>query len=147
MTRGAFVVDNSVVMSWCFEDESSPYSEAALDALRTRRAVVPALWAYEAANVLAVAVRKRRLKRGDAQKIAEMLGRLPIEISSTPDRASIAALFALAQEAGLSAYDAAYLELARRESLPIATADSKLRKAARAAGILLFEPAGEEGAG
>jgi predicted nucleic acid-binding protein len=138
--RCDFVVDNSVVMSWCFEDEVTPYTEAVLDALRYGRALVPALWAYEAANVLAVAVRRKRLTRPDAQRFAEALRRLPIEVDGAPDRATVAPLFAAATGSGLSAYDAAYLELAQRAKLPLATADAKLKRAAKAAGVAVFDP-------
>jgi predicted nucleic acid-binding protein len=136
--RGSFVVDNSVVMSWCFEDEASPYADAALDALRRSCALVPAVWGYEAANVLVVAVRRKRLKREDARRFAATLRRLPIEAAPQPDKAAVAALLDLADETGLSAYDAAYLDLARREHLPLATTDAALRKAAVAAGVDLF---------
>jgi len=138
--RGGFVVDNSVVMSWCFEDEASPYTEAVLDALRRRRAVAPALWVYEAANALAVAVRRKRLKRDAALGFSEIIQRLPIETAPAPDRAAVAVLFDAALTSGLSAYDAAYVELALRERLPIATSDAQLRRAARAAGVALFDP-------
>ena len=138
--RGGFVVDNSVVMSWCFEDEASPYADAALDALRRGCALVPAVWGYEAANVLVVAVRRKRLKREDARRFAATLRRLPIEAAAPPDKAAVAALLDLADETGLSAYDAAYLDLARREHLPLATTDAALRKAAVAAGVDLFAP-------
>ncbi|MCK9459107.1 MAG: type II toxin-antitoxin system VapC family toxin [Proteobacteria bacterium] len=138
--RGGFVVDNSVVMSWCFEDEASPYADSALDALRRGRALVPAVWSYEAANVLATAVRRKRLKREDARRFAAALRRLPIEVAPAPDKTAVAALLDLADETGLSAYDAAYLDLARREHLPLATTDAALRKAAVAAGVDLLAP-------
>jgi len=134
------VVDNSVVMSWCFEDEATPYTDAVLDTLRRKKALVPSIWCFEAANVLSVAVRRGRLDAKDAARFAEILRKLPIEIASPVSRSDVPVLLALALETGLTAYDAAYLEAARREHIPLATIDSALRQAASAAGIECFEP-------
>jgi predicted nucleic acid-binding protein len=134
------VVDNSVVMSWCFEDEVSPYTDAVLDAMGRARALVPSIWCSEAANVLALAMRKRRLKPADAARFAELLRKLPIDVAPRDSRSDVARLLAVALETGLTAYDAAYLDLARREHLALATTDAPLRRAAAACGVDLFEP-------
>jgi predicted nucleic acid-binding protein len=133
-----FVLDNSIVMSWCFQDEASRYADAALDALETSEAIVPSVWPLEVANVLLVAERKRRLSRADTTRFVSLVRSLPILVEDeTPDRI-LGEILALAREYGLSSYDASYLDLAVRTSLPMATLDQHLRKAARRCGVPLW---------
>jgi len=133
-----FVIDNSVVMAWCFEDESSPYARAVQDALKTRHALVPRVWALEVANVLAVAERKKRITRSNAARFLVLLRSLPITVEAeTPERV-FGEISSLAMETGLTAYDASYLDLAIRQGLPLATLDADLRKAARKVGVAIL---------
>ena len=133
-----FVLDNSIVMSWCFQDEASKYADAALDALETSEAIVPSVWPLEVANVLLVAERKRRLSRADTARFVSLVRSLPILVEGeTPDRI-LGEIVALARQYGLSSYDASYLDLSIRTSLPIATLDQGLRKAARRCGVPLW---------
>lgn len=136
MTR--FVLDCSVTMAWCFEDEANRYSDAVLTALSTDQAIVPSLWSLEVANVLVVSERRGRLSREDAQRFLDLLAGLPITVS--PFAPEPAEALALAREHRLSAYDAAYLSLALRARLPIATRDRALRMAARATRVMPFTP-------
>ncbi len=132
----AFVLDCSVGMAWCFEDEADRYVDGVLDRLVGEPAVVPPLWPLEIANVLVVAERRRRLRKSDSARFLELIGALPIEVdSATPDPSH---LLAVAREHRLSAYDAAYLALAMREGVPLATRDRALGKAARRCGVSLF---------
>ena len=132
----AFVRDRSVGMAWCFEDEADRYADGVLDGLVEETALVPPLWPLEIANVLVVAERRRRLRKFDSARFLELVGALPIEVDTgTPDPSH---LFAVAREHGLSAYDAAYLALAMREEIPLATRDRALGKAARRCGVSLF---------
>ena len=134
MTR--FVLDCSVTMAWCFEDEADRYSDAVLAAPTAERAIVPSLWSLEVVNVLVVSERQGRLSREDGQRFLELLGGLPITVSSfAPEPAEV---MALARGHRLSAYDAAYLSLALRMSLPIAARDRPLRAAARATRVMVF---------
>ncbi len=137
MTR--FVLDCSVTMAWCFEDETDRYSEAVLTALSGGGAIVPSLWSLEVANVLLVSERRGRLSRGDGQRFLELLAGLPITVS--PFAPEAAEVLALARAHRLSAYDAAYLSLALRTRLPIATRDRALRISARATRVMPFTPA------
>ncbi len=131
-----FVLDCSVGMAWCFEDEADRYADAVLDRLVEESALVPPLWPLEIANVLVVAERRRRLSKSDSARFLELVGALPIEVdTATPDPFH---LLAVAREHGLSAYDAAYLALAMREGIPLATRDRALGKAARRCGVPLF---------
>jgi len=136
MTR--FVLDCSVAMAWCFESEADSYTDAVLRALPGRAAVVPALWPLEVANVLLVAERRRRLREADVVRFLDLLGELPIVVDSPLGIQDLAGLMALGREHRLSSYDAAYLRLAMRERLPLATHDRALRAAARAVGVEAF---------
>jgi predicted nucleic acid-binding protein len=134
-----FVLDCSVTMAWCFEDEADRYCDAVLGALSGGAAVVPGLWPLEVANVLIVSERRGRLRVEDAGRFLEHLARLPITIDPTvPDAGE---LLAVARAHRLSAYDAAYLQLAIRTRLPLATRDARMRAAARAARVGSFAPA------
>lgn len=129
------VVDCSVTMGWCFEDEQDAYSEVILEGLGPSGAVVPSVWAFEVANTLLVGERRRRLDKLDASKILAFLGSLPITIDEGSTRRALTSILALAREQNLSAYDAAYLELAMQEGLPLATRDLALKKAAASLGV------------
>jgi predicted nucleic acid-binding protein len=133
-----FILDCSVTMTWCFEDEADRYSDGVLAALATNSAVVPALWFLEIVNVLLVGERRGRLRPEDSRRFLEQLGDLPISMDAAiPDAVD---LLALGRTHGLSAYDATYLHLAMRERLPIATRDRSLRAAARTARVPTFVP-------
>lgn len=127
------VLDNSVVAGWFLEDQASPYTEAIGRMLEEDRAIVPALWPLEFANVLRTACKRKRIIASQAQEIIEQVCGLPIEIDT--DTAGPAELLALALRYDLSSYDAAYLELALRLQLPIATKDGPLRTAGEASGV------------
>lgn len=128
-----FVLDNSVVAGWFLEDQATPYTEAIARQLEDDRAIVPPLWRLEFANVLRTACRKQRLIASQACEVVEQVCALPIEID--PVTPSPAELLALALRYDLSSYDAAYLELALRLQLPIATKDGPLREAAMMSGV------------
>ena len=128
---GPFVVDNSVVMAWCFEDEAGKYADAVLERLTVAEAMVPAIWPLEVGNVLLVAERRRRLRRADSERFIALLRQLPIVVEQEDARRALGDVMALARDVRLSTYDASYLNVALRHGLPIATMDRDLRKAAR----------------
>lgn len=130
-----FVVDASMTLSWCFADEATPYSHAVLTALETTYAVVPALWPFEVANALALAERRRRITQEGIADFLEMLWRLPIQVERREALWIWQATITLARDHRLTAYDAAYLDLARREQLSLATLDDDLQKAGLALGV------------
>jgi predicted nucleic acid-binding protein len=127
-------------MAWCFEDESDDYTTAVLQALMTGSAVVPPLWALEVANVLLVAERRRRISIDASARYLELLRELPITVAEPDSVGELGELLLLGRAHRLSAYDAAYLRVARRERLALATRDPPLRAAARSAGIAIFAP-------
>jgi predicted nucleic acid-binding protein len=135
--RPRFVLDGSVALSWCFPDESTETGRRALESLAEAVVAVPGLWFLEVANALAVGERRGRLSADETTGALRLLARLPIQIDDRTGFPLAADLLALARSHGLSAYDAAYLELARRLSCPLATLDRRLQAAAVAAGIVL----------
>jgi predicted nucleic acid-binding protein len=134
-----FVVDNSVVMAWCFEDEASTYTEGVLDQLRQTQALVPAIWPLEVANVLLIAERRDRLNEAQTAHFAQLLQVLPILVEEADVKRILGSVLAVGRAHRLSAYDAAYLELAARQGLPLATQDSRLRRAASKAGVAVLQ--------
>jgi predicted nucleic acid-binding protein len=126
-----FVLDNSVVMSWCFKDETNEYADAVLDRLSEHGAVVPSVWPLEVVNVLLVAERRQRLKLADSVRFITLLSQLPIEVEYEWPENKMKDLLALGREQNLSSYDASYLDLAMRKACPIATLDERLRTAAK----------------
>jgi predicted nucleic acid-binding protein len=136
-----FVLDASVTMSWCFPDEATPYSRGVLASLEKTYAVVPALWPFEVANVLASAERRGRIAKEARNEFLAQLDELFIQIERRPALWLWQQILPLAQAHQLSGYDAAYLELAKREGLPFATLDDDLRRAALAEHIPLVEEA------
>lgn len=127
-----FVIDASVTAAWCLADEDAAEAEAAFDRLTMSDAVVPALWWFEVRNILIVSERRGRIDALATTEFLVDLARLPIRIDRDPDGEVV---LALARKHRLTAYDAAYLELARRQSAPLATLDRALAAAARSAGI------------
>lgn len=130
-----FVLDVSTTMAWCFEDEQTPLSERCLDLLVEDDALVPPLWRYEVANVLVVAERRRRLTAAAAAQFMALLGQLPI--TTADEDPELPVLVDVARRYELSAYDAAYLALAARHGLALATVDARLRDSAATAGVAL----------
>jgi predicted nucleic acid-binding protein len=134
-----FVLDNSVVMAWSFEDEIDEYADAVLDRLATARAIVPALWPLEVANALLMGERRKRSTEAETIKWTAILSSLPIVIDSDTNAHAWRETLNLARGHNLTAYDAAYLELAVRRGLPLATIDKMLKFAAKTVGVALFD--------
>ena len=132
----AFVLDASVTAAMAAMEERSEYVEQVEWRLIRESAVVPPIWWYEVRNFLVVSERRKRLKLEDSSEFLAILATYPIEIDPQvqQDRALLSA-----RSHGLSVYDAAYLELAQRRRLPLATLDRALAAAARAEGIQLLD--------
>ena len=134
----SLVLDCSVAMSWCFEEEAGDYADRVLDALEEGEAFVPSVWPLEVANVLVVAERRGRLKVGESARFLELLQSLPIFVEEVSLPRATGAVLSLARELDLSVYDASYLELAMRSGVALATHDQALANAADAAGVTRF---------
>jgi predicted nucleic acid-binding protein len=133
------VLDASVAMSWCFPDEQDPFAREVLRTLGEADAVVPAIWHLEIANALVVAERRGRVKSADTSRFLNLVQGLGVEVDAQTTVRAFGETLALTRRHGLSAYDAAYLELSMREGLPLATSDEALRQTARKLGVDLID--------
>lgn len=133
-----FVLDASIALSWCFPDESNAYADQVLDAIGPMTAVVPSIWAYEIANAMLVAQRRRRITEDHRNKVANMLNTLPIQTHDVTVSHTLKTISAQANSLDLTVYDAAYLDLAIRIGKPLATVDRRLREAANRVGVAEF---------
>ena len=140
----SFVVDSSVSLSWCFADERSDATDTLLQRVVDDGAVAPSLWPLEVLNVLVMAERRKRINAERRQRVAGFLRDLPISIDDATNGQAWQITAQLAARWQLSVYDAAYLELAQRLGLPLATLDKPLRVAAAALGVRLLGTAQDE---
>ena len=134
-----FVLDNSVTMRWFFGDGKPAelrYAGLVLDSLNKASAVVPVTWGLEVANVIARAEAKAIVTEARSRTFLELLEGINIEVDQATFSRSLSDTLQLARRYRLSAYDASYLELALRRSLPLATLDEDLQKAAKNAGVV-----------
>jgi predicted nucleic acid-binding protein len=131
----AFVLDTSISAVWALADEESPLAEVAANRLKTETALVPRIWWYEIRNLLVVSERRQRITFGDSAIFLDLLASYPIQVDQVEDEQAI---FRFARQHRLSFYDAAYLAVAERNNLGLATLDKNLESAARAAGIPLL---------
>ena len=125
-----FVLDCSVAAAWLFEDEATAETDALLDQLANGAALVPLHWRLELGNVLVQAERRGRITPAQVAASVEFVNRLPIEVDAETDTRSFREVLALARSTNLTTYDAAYLELAQRRGLSLATQDRALVRAA-----------------
>jgi predicted nucleic acid-binding protein len=133
------VIDASVALAWCFPDEASDYADGALLALEDRTAMVPAIWSVEIANALLVGERRKRIRQPEVRRFIELLKGLSILEDGQPFAVAVSNILPLAREYDLSAYDAAYLDVAVRHGAPLATLDAALQKACHAAGVKILK--------
>lgn len=138
-----FVLDASVALSWCFPDETSEYADKVLEHLAVSHesagAIVPVMWALEITNALLVGGRRGRLKEAHSMQVLGYLQALNIIVDDAGRERVFGVTLSLAREHNLSSYDAAYLELAMRLTLPLATQDKKLLAAAQSSGVVLLQ--------
>ncbi len=134
------VIDSSVALASLFSDESNSYADSALDRCRDCAAVVPSLCLLEVANALIVAERRGRIDEPGSIRGLALLRDLPLQVETDLSDASVDRILTLSRRHSLSAYDAAYLELAQRLGLPLATLDDRLKSAAREEGVETFHP-------
>ena len=131
-----WVIDSSIALAWALPDETSKGAERFLSRISIRSILwVPALWWYEMANALLTAQRRKRLTEAERIRLMELYRKLPIRTDVILDSDIMLRFHTLAVEYNLSAYDAAYLELAERRGLGLGTVDRPLRLAAQRAGI------------
>jgi predicted nucleic acid-binding protein len=138
----SLVLDASLTLTWYFDDESTPVTDALLDQVAGAGAVVPTVWRLEVANALQMAIRRKRIDAAYRDAALAALVLLPITLDADTDTYAWTTTLRLAERFALTVYDAAYLELAQRRSLPLATLDVPLRVAAGALGLSLLGTTG-----
>lgn len=129
------VVDCSVAMAWCFEDQANAMTDRVLASLGEHEALAPSIWPLEVANVLLVAERQKVITEADSARFLNLLGALPILVEDVSFSRATGSILTTGRERNLSAYDAAYLDLAMRTGSALASRDRRLRSAARQAGV------------
>jgi predicted nucleic acid-binding protein len=132
-----FVLDVSIAACWAFQDEDHPYATVAFARIRGDEAIVPSLWWFEVRNALVINERRKRITESQTSIFLRDLSRFLMRVDRLPEEAQ---LLYLARTHRLSVYDAAYLELAQRERIPLATLDVKLAAAAHAENVPLIGP-------
>lgn len=130
-----FVLDASITLAWALPDEASNYSDSILKQVASGKAWAPDLWPHEVANGLVMAQRRKRLTAAQRALFIEELLRLPIEVVGATARAVLEAQVGLADRYALTACDSAYLDLALRKGVPLATQDKALSDAAKRSGV------------
>ena len=134
------VLDGSVTLAWYFKDEADPYADAVAARFPGVRAVVPAVWPLKVANAVLMGERRKRSTEAQATQWLTYLESLPITVDDESAARAWGDVLRLARAQHLSAYDAAYLELALRRGLPLATLDGALKAAAKAVGVAAYKP-------
>lgn len=134
----SIVLDSSATMAGIYADEISPAIQRVLELVAEEGAWVPSLWPLEVANILEMGVRRGRHNAAFRDATLGDLQLLPIHIDPESERQTWGATLKLAERHGLTLYDAAYLELAKRRVLPLATLDRDLRRAAEAENAMLL---------
>lgn len=132
------VIDASVALSWFLQDEQSPQSDRLFALVADEGAIVPSLWRLEVANALQVVVRRNRISRAYRDGTIQRAGRLPIEVDLETDAHAWTRTLHLSERHSITVYDAAYLELALRRGVPLATRDQDLAKAAVDTGVAVL---------
>ena len=136
-----FVLDASLSLAWCFEDEQTDFAQGVLQRIwDDAEPVAPALWPLEVANGIRNAERRKRIAPEKGQELLRFLDDLPVRIIEQPGSIVLREVAPLASQHGLTAYDAAYFHLAQQRGLPLATLDSPLRRAAEAADWPVIAP-------
>lgn len=132
------VVDASITLNWLLDDQQTTASDQLLDMVASNGAIVPSLWRLEIANALQAAVRRNRIDLTFRDAAIQRLQRLPIEVDPETDTQAWTATLHLSDRHGITVYDAAYLELALRRGVPLATRDQDLANAAVDSGITVL---------
>lgn len=135
----SMVIDASLTLAWYFEDESTPATDAVLDRVSETGAVVPLLWRLEVANAFQSALRRKRITALYRDEALAGLAQLPITVDADTDTYAWTTTLQLAERCGLTIYDATYLEVAQRRSLPLATLDKELWEAAQALQLAVLQ--------
>lgn len=134
----SFVLDASIALAWCFSDEATPATISLLERLESESAFVPELWSLEVANILIAAERRKRISYAKMTEFLSLLENLNIQVDNETSLRGFREILFLAHSEGLTTYDAAYLELAMRLGIPLATKDTQLHNVAKHLGVKII---------
>ena len=129
------ILDCSIVMAWCFDDESTPETNQIQDRMANEAAVVSGLWYLEISNVLALAEKRKRITSEGSQQFLQLLTVFDIQVDDDAPRRAFGHLLPLCRTHGLTSYEAVYLDLLIRRQIPLASLNDPLRKAATTLGL------------
>ena len=133
--KPTLIIDCSITMAWCFADEGTEATAEIQNRLTTEAVLVPAHWPLEVGNVLAMAEKRKRISVADSTEFVRLLGALDIQVDEETSARVFDYVLPLSRSHALTSYDAAYLELALRRRLPLASLDDDLRRVATSLGI------------
>jgi predicted nucleic acid-binding protein len=131
----SYVLDASVALAWCFADERTPETQSLLARALDESVAVPSHWPLDLANILTNAERRGRIDPDRISRFIAMLGTIAVEVDATTHERGLSGILNLARQERITSYDAAYLDLALRERIPLATRDAALAEAARRVGV------------
>lgn len=135
-----FVLDASIVLTWCFPDEDAATAQRVANLFsQGNTAVVPSFWPHEVLNALLVGEKRKRISKELVRSFLNDLAALPIALEQSSQRLVFDRIQRLSREHNLTAYDAAYLDLALNTELPIATLDEELIKACNKSRVPLID--------
>lgn len=134
-----FVVDCSITMAWLFKDEKTALSEKIMDRLVEEKAIVPPVWTLEVLNVILIGEKRKRISISESAHFLSVLSRLPIQVIENPTLSQNESMLFLARTHHLTSYDAAYLDLAFRFEIPLATLNTQLIIAAQKIGVQILQ--------
>jgi len=135
----SFVLDASVSLAWCFTDEATPTTTIALDYLENNSAIVPEIWSLEVSNILVMAERRKRITYAGIIEFLSLIENLNICVDKETSARGFREILSIAHAEHMTTYDAAYLELAMRLGIPLATKDEHLLKIAKKLGVREFK--------
>lgn len=134
----AVVIDSSIALGWCFEDEASPETDVLFERVRDEGAIVPGLWHLELGNLLLQAEKRGRITSREVAVRLDLIADLPIVTDQETTARACREILTMARADRLTTYDATYLELAARRGLPLLSRDAELVRAARRLGVQVF---------
>lgn len=140
--KATLIIDCSITMAWCFADEGTEYTSQIQDRLVAEAALVPAHWFLEVTNVLAMAEKRKRISAADSTEFVKLLAALEIPMDHDTSARAFQQILPLCRDHALTSYDAAYLDLAPRRQLPLASLDEDLCRAATSLGVEVLGTSG-----
>ena len=133
-----FVLDASITLAWCFDDEENEVADSVFSLLDDENAIAPSVWPLELANSLLTAERRGRISPSETARIIGLVERLPVSVLHTEVNETMSEVIRIGRDQRLSAYDASYVYVALASGLSLATLDSRLRLVCQRVNVALI---------